>query len=466
MVTASTDTTPRLISDLWTVEDGRLHLHMHPAQLRAWDSKARFIAMLAGTQSGKTSFGPVWVYRELQRKGPGDYIGVTATYPLLKLKMLPEFLRLFEHTLHLGTWHAADKVFEIDPSVTPRLFGEYTKAPTRIIFGSAQNPESLESATAKAAWLDEAGQDQFRFESWEAILRRLSLSQGRALLGTTLYNLGWLKSEIYDRWLAGDSTYEVIQFPSIANPAFPMAEYERAQAVMPDWKFRLFYRGEFTRPAGMIYSCYEDKPREQGGHLVEPFTIPPEWPRFVGVDFGAVNTALVWVAHDPEAGVYYLYDESLSGDMSTKEHVAAAKLKASGVNMRMWYGGAKSEKQQRMDWSAEGIYLQEPIVSDVEAGIDRVYGLLKTFKLYVFDSCRGVRSELGTYSREVTETGDVLEKIKDKETFHRLDALRYAGQGLTLVAAAGGGIDRDDGRARGPGGEGFGRRSVSGLFRR
>lgn len=404
--------------DLWTVEGDQLRLHFHEGQYQAWSAKARFIAMLAGTQGGKTSFGPLWLWREIQERGPGDYLAITATYPLLKLKMLPEFLRLFQHTLGLGTWHAADRVFQ------------YAKEPTRVIFGSAQNPESLESATAKGAWLDEAGQDQFRLESWEAILRRLSLAQGRCLMGTTLYNLGWLKSEVYDRWQAGDPNYAVVQFPSRLNPAFPQEEYERAQATMPDWKFSLFYKGEYTRPAGMIYSCFRDEPREAGGHLVKPFPIPAHWSRHVGVDFGAVNTALVWLAHDPEANVYYLYRESLSGDKTTAEHAAEAKANAEGENVRTWFGGSKSESQQRRDWAAAGVPLMEPAVVDVEAGIDRVFALFKTFRLYVFETCRGVRSELGTYSRKVTETGEVLAEIKDKQTFHRLDALRYCVQGL------------------------------------
>jgi hypothetical protein len=407
-----------MASELWTVQGDTLRFHFHDGQLKAWDSRARFTAMLAGTQSGKTSFGPLWLWREIKERGPGDYLAITATYPLMKLKMLPEFRRFFEHTLHLGTWHASDRVFE------------YHNDATRVIFGSAQNPESLESATAKAAWLDEAGQDQFRLESWEAILRRLSLAEGRALLGTTLYNLGWLKTEVYDPAMAGDPNYAVVQFPSIINPTFPRREYERAEATMPDWKFGLFYRGEYTRPAGMIYSCYLDSPRETGGHVVQPFAIPAHWPRHVGVDFGAVNTAVVWIAHDPQANVYYLYDESLSGGKTTKQHAGEAKALAVGVNVRTWFGGSKSETQQRMDWQAEGVRLQEPLVPDVEAGIDRVFALFQTFRLYVFETCKGVRSELGTYSRHVTEAGDVLETIKDKETFHRLDALRYGAQGV------------------------------------
>lgn len=411
------------MSELWTWDGKRLTLRPHKGQARVLRSRARFVAMLAGTQGGKTSMSPLLIHREMRRRGPGDYLAVTSTVPLLKLKMLSEFLTLFVHTLHLGTWRASDKVIECHDG-------------SRIIFGSAANPESLESATAKGAVLDECGQDQFRLQAWEAILRRLSLHQGRAFLGTTLYNLGWLKQEIYDRWRDGDPNYEVVQFRSIDNPAFPQAEFERARATMPDWKFRMMYLGEYSRPAGMIYEDYRDEYRERGGHLVQPFALPPSWPRYVGIDFGAVNTATVWLAHDPAADVYYLYRESLEGNKTTPEHAKTQLQAAAGVNVISWHGGAKSEVQPRLDWRAAGIRVLEPPIPDVEAGIDRVTALFKGLRLFVFDNCRGVRDELGTYSREVDETGQTLEKIKDKETFHRLDALRYVVLGVSRQARA------------------------------
>lgn len=406
-------------TQLWELQGSKLAAYPHAGQARAWRSKRRFVFILAGTQGGKTSFGPLWLYNEIQTKGPGDYLAVTATYDLFKLKMLPEFLRLFHETLHLGNWSASERVYT------------FRDQPTRVILRSAANPESLESATAKAAWLDECGQDQFRLEAWEAILRRLSLHQGRVLGGTTLYNLGWVKQQVYDRCRAGDPDYAVVQFESILNPAFPRAEYERAQRSLPAWKFAMQYKGTFARPAGLIYSDFIDAYREEGGHKVRPFTIPPEWPRYVGVDFGAVNTATVWLAEDPTANVYYLYRESLEGGKTTGEHAAAVTIAAQGVNLASLYGGAKSETQQRMDWGAAGVSLQAPPIPDVEAGLDRVIALFKLSRLYVFDKCAGVLDELGTYSRVVGEDGQPTQKIADKESFHRLDALRYVVGGIT-----------------------------------
>ena len=72
--------------------------------------------MLAGTQGGKTSFGPHWLNREIKTKGPGDYLAVTATFPLLENKMLPELKKAFgcapgNTYLALATYQDSRKVF-------------------------------------------------------------------------------------------------------------------------------------------------------------------------------------------------------------------------------------------------------------------------------------------------------------------------------------------------------------------
>jgi len=374
-------------------------------------SRARFTFIVAGTQSGKTSYGPWWLAKEIKERGAGDYIAATATYDLFKLKMLPEMRRVFCGLLPGWEWVASDRVI-------------WRKEDnTRIILRSANVPEAMESATAKGAWLDECGQDTFRLESWEAVQRRIALHQGRVLGTTTPYNMGWLKTEVYDRWRAGDKDYRVIQFESTMNPSFPLAEYERAKATLPPWKFKMFYQGQFTRPAGMIYDCFDENI-----HVIDPIPLAPELPRYVGIDPGAVHYAAVFLAHDPAKNVYYLYREYLEGGRTTGQHAEALRGFTANENVIVWAGGAKSEIQQRLDLQAAGVPVIEPAIIDVEAGISRVYELLKTARLFIFKDCRGVLDELGTYARELDDMGQPIEKIKDKETFHRLDALRYAVQ--------------------------------------
>lgn len=318
--------------------------------------------------------------------------------------MLPELLHYFVELLGWGTYKAIDKIIESHDKKT------------RIILRSASSEGGLESSTGQGAWLDECGQDEFTIDAWEAVQRRLSINQGRVLMTTTPYNLGWLKTQVYDRWVGGDSDYDVVNFRSIDNPVFPIAEYERAKRTLPYWKFAMFYDGLFVKPAGLIIESYDESK-----HVVKAFRIPDEWRRVVGVDFGAVNTALVWLAVD--GSKYFVYREKHGGGLTQPEHARAALEYKEPVSN--WWGGSRSEDAQRMDWNVSGVPVVKPIIADVEAGLDRINGLFKQDRLFVFDGCNGLRSELGTYSRELDLAGEPTEKIDNKASYHRIDALRY-----------------------------------------
>ncbi len=382
-----------------------------------------------------TSFYPHWLYREIQNKGPGDYIVATPTYPLLGIKALPEFRRVFEDYLFLGRYIGSPTHhFTFSQFGEKKTFGNYGRDyRTNVFFGHASDPESLEAATAKAACLDEAGQKNFKLGSWEAIQRRLSIHQGRALITTTIYNLGWLKSQIWDRWRAGDEDIDVINFSSIANPRFPREEFERARRKLPRWKFDMFYKAIFTRPAGLIYDCFDDKL-----HTVPRFPIPDHWPCFLGLDFGGVHTAGLFYAQEPGTNKFYLYREYMAGGRTVVEH--AAKLLENEPGIPFAAGGSKSESQWRQEFAMAGLPVREPVIDSVEVGIDRIYGAHKAGQIIVFDDLAGYLDEKLTYSRELDDKGEPTEKIEDKESFHFMDAERYlapwfSGEGELQVAS-------------------------------
>lgn len=426
--------------------DGRMRLHLHPGQWRAWQSERRFVAVLAGTQGGKTSFGPPWLYREIQRRGPGDYMVVTPTFPLLELKALPEFRRLFERLLRLGGYTGSPtRQFVFSDEGARRTFGDRydPETPTRVLFGYAADPESLESASAKGAWLDEAGQKKFKLASWEAILRRLSLAMGRALITTTPYDLGWLKQKLWDTHQAGDPDVDVIRFDSTENPNFPQEEFERARRDLPGWKFKLFYRAIFTRPAGMIYDCFDEQL-----HTCPRFAIPDAWPRYLGLDFGGVNTAGLFYAQERKrlpdrdgqaqwgepTGRLFLYRAYKAGGRTAKDHTE--QLLAGEPMTPICVGGSKSEGQWRSEFGQAGLPVRGPVVADVEVGITRVYGAHKRGEIIVFDDLAGYLEEKLTYARKLDANGEPTEAIDEKETFHFMDAERYI---VSLVRQGGGG---------------------------
>ncbi len=415
---AQTSTTPK---NLYFIEGNELKFRFHQYQKQAMRSRRRFILLLGGTQSGKTSFGSIWLHREIVIRGAGDYLAVAPTYPLMKKKMLPEFEKFFDETLGLGTYNKTDKIFTVSRDGEMSLFGEHQKNKTLIHFGHAQDPDSLESATAKAMWLDECGQKKFKLGSFEALMRRQSLFMGRVLMTTTPYYLGWLKEKFYDllgTQEAVEQSVEVISFPSIANPSFPRAEYERAKRDLPRWKFDMFYNARFTRPAGLIYDCFDKE-----AHTMESFPIPDMWQRFAGVDFGGVNTAAVFICKAPMDDRLYVYREYHAGNKTAKQHTTEMLSGWRGVPVA--YGGAPSESNWRSEFGAAGLPINKPLVKDVEVGINRVYSAIKHGKIVIFNNAVELLDELASYSRETDEMGKPTEKIENKSDYHLLDALRY-----------------------------------------
>jgi hypothetical protein len=435
------------MAQLYSIDGGHLKLNLHEGQSEIWDAAERFLFMIAGTQGGKTSFGPWWLAREIyggstywplpddyhtQGRGKGDYLAVTSSFELFKLKMLPETLNVFEHILRIGRYGLGDKILELKDPTTGEFWAQKSSDPMwgRVILRSAAAKSGLESATARAAWLDEVGQDEFTLSAWEAVQRRLTLAEGRVLGTTTPYNLGWLKQQIFDR--RGRADMRVVQFASTVNPTFPRQEFERARETMVDWKFRMFYLGQFERPAGMIYSDFVDKRREHGGHKVEPFDIPTDWPRYLGVDPGLENQGRVWLAHDIQHDILYVYRAERPDKKSTSEHAADVRATAQRhqENVVILAVGTKSEEQQRLDWRNEGLPVADLPFHDVESGIDRVIRLLRQWRIFFFedDGDNGMTrlfDEIGTYKRKLDENDQPTAEIEDKKKYHLLDGLRY-----------------------------------------
>lgn len=409
---------------------GRVVLNLHEGQMRAWDNPARFVFMIAGKQSGKTIFGPVWLLRTIMALGAGDYLAISATYDLFKLKLLPALKQFFVHDLGIARYWSGDRILELRDPDTGEFgasFGhEHEKMWGRIILRSADSEEGLQSASALAAWLDEPG--LYSSGVWKDVRGRLSLAQGPALGTTTPYDLGWLKQQIYDPWQAGDPEIAVIQFSSALSPFFAAGEYESLRRTMQAHQFRMDYDAEFGRPPAGIYEDFVEALRAEGGHLVERFVIPEDWPRMVSIDPGIVNPGKLWIAHDVKNDEYYIYRAEKGGQRRTsKEHAAydVARAKEGRERVIWWAVGAKSEKYWREDYKAAGANgVREPSISDVWEGIDRGVQLVREHRVFVMRDLVDFIGEILSYAR-VIRNGEPTNEIKDKSIYHLIDAYRY-----------------------------------------
>lgn len=390
-----------------------------------------------------TTFGPHWLHNEIydpvNGKGRGDYLAVTATYDLFKLKMLPSILDVLEGIYDVGRYWSGMKVIELRNPET----GEYMAKRAddsmwgRIILRSADALAGLESSTAAAAWLDEVGQDAFSNSAYNAIRRRLALRRGRILMTTTLYSYNWFLTRIVKPTLAtgttdfiysdvGDIDYTesddtnttLVQFDSTVNPLFSQAEFAEAQNSLSEEEFSMFYRGRETTRRFLIYNNFDTEK-----HTTKRFHIPETWARYVGVDFGGTHMAAVFYAEEPETKKLYAYKEYLAGNKTIKQHVA--DMLAEEPMMPVCYGGAKSEGQWRTEFSQAGLQVNKPSVNEVDVGIARVYAQHAVDGIIYFDDLSKIIEEKSSYRRKRLPNGDYSDEIMNKETYHMLDCERY-----------------------------------------
>lgn len=443
---------------LWRVEDGAVKLSLHEGQEAAWKSTARYTYFLAGAQSGKTTSLPWLGARNILQTcdpagGANDFLAVTATYDLFRLKFLPALREVFESALGIGRYWSSNRVIELSDPSTGRFWAKVADDPMwgRIILRAASSPGALESATARGAILDEYGQETFTAEAMEALDRRLSLIGGWIVGGTTPYTaFGWIRERIVIPFgrigtaleQPGDKDICLITFDSCANPAFSPEEFERARRSMPAWRFDLFYRGKLSRPAGQIFSCFRDRDVADGGHRCKPLVLPSHWLRAVGVDFGTTNTAAVICAIEEDADGYPTGRSIecatyVGAGRHASEHAERIKREAGGP-IAYAVGGAPSEDGWRQGYLWAGLPVYPPTERDVEVRIDRMFGAIKTARCLVFDTLRGsggrgLIDQVTDYSRELDALGNPTDKIRDKAKYHLVDALGYKMVGLAAL---------------------------------
>ena len=182
-------------------------------------------------------------------------------------------------------------------------------------------------------------------------------------------------------------------------------------------RYQRLYLGLWAAPEGMIYEHFDEQ-----RHVVKTQPLPPFWPRFIGIDPTGAQIAAIWVAWDNENMVLNVYREYMQPfGVTTPQHRKAIENLSKGEMIMAWIGGGPSERQQRVDWGG----LQEPGITDVWSGIDRINSLLKDGGIVIHDCCQNLLSEIGEYRRVIGRDGVVMNKIEDKERFHCLDALRY-----------------------------------------
>lgn len=371
----------------------RIAFRPHGGQWQAWTAPERFVALIAGSGGGKTSFGVAWLLREITGR-PGEYLAVSPTNSMLERVLAPQIMLT---AAAYGAQH-----FKGEP---PHIrLGD-----SIIHLLSADKPERAEGVHARGAWLDEAG--QMSATMWEVARRRVAGHQGRILLTTTPYDMGWLKTQVADRAANGEPEYRVVTFPSTANPAYPRDEFERARRELSPERFAMFYLGEFRRASGLVYPDWSPARMTVDA--------APGLVRSVGgLDLGWHNPTAGLLLGEDADGAVYVTAEHYAAEATLADHAAALKQRGSV----RWYADP-SAAQSIEELRKLGVWIA-PAENDVVAGIDAVTRLIRTDRLRVVrGAAPNLLREFESYVWEQKD-GVPLDKPR-KADDHAMDALRY-----------------------------------------
>lgn len=203
-------------------------------------------------------------------------------------------------------------------------------------------------------------------------------------------------------------------------PHLPKEEQERLIASMSPHEVEARTKGIPSLGSGMVYPIMESF------ITCDPFPIPDHWPRVFGMDFG-INpdpTAVVFVAHDRDNDIAYVYGEYSAAGLTPQHH--AVELIKQGANWMPGIcdtsGNAVSPtdgKQLTRLYADCGIrYLYPADKKDKEASILEVLQRFQRGKLKIFKTCFKSMTEFRMYARN--EKGLII-----KGNDHLMDALRY-----------------------------------------
>jgi PBSX family phage terminase large subunit len=380
--------------------------------------------------SGKTLIGCITMLAmAIQR--PGDYLIGRQFSPELKTTTYKTFLEICPPELILEHRIA-------EATVRIRSVGGVAN----IYFRPLEEPDKFRSMNLNAFLIDEANQvSEEAFMLLQGRLRGKHWRKGLVVSNPNghdwLYRWFFKKDHLANDWYRRQ--YKLIKAPSTENKHLPDGYIESLKAAWSEDRIKREIDGSFDAFEGMVYHEFR-----RDVHVIKPFRIPQDWPRYIGIDHGYRNpSAWVWVAVGPDGELYaykeYYEREKLIGDvcsdvmkLNAYDKIIDACIDPSTKARR----GARGESDY--DEYVRCLPREFPLTmarNDKTLGINRVKEYLKINPannkplLYIFDTCDNLLEEMTQYRYQEQQSGQEHKKAEKEEPYkvndHALDALRY-----------------------------------------
>lgn len=306
---------------------------------------------------------------------------------------------------------------------------------------SADNPESLLGEAVDLVIYSEAAQLQRHIRE-RYVQPTVITKKGIEIIPTTPDQGGEWVHELVEKGQQGIHGIDAFHWDVTANPKYDMEEFERARKFYGEDSpvFREQYLGEWVFYGGRVFGAFSEQ-----ANVIDPFTIPRDWPVVRGIDFGHRDPFVcLWCAVGPSQELYFFQEYYSREGKSIREHALEIKARSAGMKIVATVGDP-SATQAIDDICYEGIPTI-PGNNDRTAGRMRVLeylmqtedgvppwplrdlpvalALKRWPRLYIFSTLTESRREMRYYRwKEGAKREGDREKTEGED--HAMDTLRY-----------------------------------------
>lgn len=375
-------------------------------QERALNSVKPILLLGVGTQWGKSTIGAIRMAKAMHQYTHKDdaFIITAPTYKILMQSTIRPFLSLMEGR---GRYDKKDDCFRMMGGGTC-----YARTET--------DPDSIVGITnVRRIWADECG--KYRKYFWENIQARADFCGAPVDLTTSPYNLNWVFKELIKPVLAGGRPdVDYIRAASWENPYHSLHDYAKREAkrgTMDERRFRMIYGGEFERPEGLVYDCWDDDL-----NLVTPFDFPTGTKYYGGIDWGFhPDPFVVKIRAITPDGYHYGVSEFVKTRQTITDIINVLRQKSTIFGVQAYYCDPSQpgliEELNRHGLAAIGAD------NDLRRGIDLHYELIKTTKYREFrGACPHSCDEREAYHYPEPED---LKPDEDSKNLDPVDAVNH-----------------------------------------
>ena len=423
-----------------------------PKQSEAHSLAAKYRGFCGGWGNGKTSWGCVETFTTLMEYPGTNCIIARKTRPELKATTWEMFLHgdPGQPTGWQGiprqlirSLNKADLYLELqtpNPHLTSKVWGL-----------PLDDPSKLENYNLGFFWIDQAEEvEEDIFLKFHGRLRQVHAPrEGILTFNPNGHNYLWRRFIDPDRPLAFKRNYKAVEATTYDNPNLPDDYFEQFEGLPEAWLQR-FVQGSHEVFTGQIFTDWDPEL-----HVVQPFHIPADWPRYACIDPGIHHEGCVtWCARDPDRNVYY-YREHLTPNQDVSYwanfiHEAEQRTDWGGPNESVSFYLIGPESQQRSQTDGKSVmqlYWEHGVYPEVadrdpSARISKITEYLRPSpahlnpftgstpapRLYVFADCEKLMTYLPQYRwrpQRVNYTEEDSPEKPRKKDDHNIDCLGH-----------------------------------------